>query len=408
MKIKNYLQLLTVALMGLLSIQNSSAVEEQFTIYDLDSTQDKWYGTVYNKDGKNNDILRVGGWGDAYHTLIKLPSYVTVPPRIFITRARLYLYSYGSTKPTPMRKYFVLNNWTETSTTDHNSLSLATVNGVNNELLAPPENGEYVIDITGEFSLWISGDYGNHGIRLSPLDTNNKFNHFLSSENTRGFGKPRIVVDYERLPDFKLPLPGNKRWRLHVEAGGKEFDHQTHIDPFHTGKTYYSLDFGPQWAPLVGGTLTTATDVPIYAAAGGKVVDVALNANNPNGWFVKIDHDGDGKLTTGFQTVYIHLKNQPLVSKNSFVRQGDKLGIMGTTGVDSNGDPTSTGIHLHMTFYYKNDGGLDIMNYDSPYLNTLRMEGTSIKNFKLGTTWNSGSSLWTPIVVSPSSNNTGM
>ncbi len=395
MKIKNCLQSLILALVPLLSsVQDSQAVEESFTIYNPSIVHDTWFGSYYYRDGRNNDVLKVGGWGDVYSSIIRMPVNVSVPPRIFITRARLFLYSYGSTRPTSMKKYFILENWNESSTTDHWGLDLGTVN--HDSLPAPSANGEYVIDITAEFSLWISGQYANYGIMLVPENVDNRFNHFLSSENSRGFGKPRIVVDYERLPDFKLPLPGGIAWRLTVEAGGKQFDKQTELDDHHTGNTYYSLDFNREWVNLSGGSFSTANDVPIYAAASGKVVESTYT--DANGWYVKIDHDNDGNVNTGFQTVYIHLKDPPLVSVNNHVSQGRQIGIMGESGIYADG------IHLHMTFYYRNQGGNVIMGYDSPYLNALRMEGKSIKNYKLGTTWNSGVQKWTPYMAFPSSN----
>lgn len=401
MKIKNYLQSLTVALMGLFSIQNSGAVEEQYTIYELNSVHDKWFGRFDNRTAVNNEMLKVGGSDDVYYTMIRMPSYLPVPPRILLIRAQLHLYSYGSVRPTSMRKYFVKSNWTETSTSDQFTVPLQDVGTT----LTPPVNGDFPIDISAEFGTWITGGYGNFGILLSPENTDNRFNNFLSSENSREFGRPKIVIDYERLPNFKMPLPGGKAWKLTVEAGGKEYDTQNGTDVNHTGNTLYSLDFSPSWVSLTDGSQGVGVDVPIYAAASGKVYEVAANTNNPNGWYVRIDHDSDtAKANTGFQTVYIHLKNQPLVSVGQVVRQGQQIGIMGTTGI-KDGVPTSTAVHLHMTFYYKGVGGLDIMNYDSAYLNALRMENRAIRNYKLSTTWRTDLSpnQWSPLAY-PSSN----
>ena len=379
------------AIIVLLAIQ-SQGFEETYIITANPSTaHDKWFGTHYTQGGMNNDILRVGGWGDAYYSIIRMPIHFNVPPRVIITRANLQLYSYGSYRPTSMRKYFVRDSWVETSTTDHWDVRVWEQGSV----IAPPEFGEYSIDISGEFAAWYTSEYPNYGIALAPENNDNRFNHFLSTDNHQGFGKPRIVVNYERLPDFKMPLPGGLAWKLTVEAGGKEFDTQFGIDQYHTGVKYYSLDFSPYWLPLSGGTPTLATDVPIYASAGGKVVE--SQSTSANGWYVKIDHDNDGNLNTGFQTVYLHMKNQPLVGVGNHVSQGQQIGIMGNTGI-------SGGVHLHMTFYYKNTGGVDIMNYDSSFLNALVMEGRAIKNYKLGTTWDSDLEVWTPQYYYPSSN----
>lgn len=395
MKTKISLKSLVMAvLVSICGLSEVKAFEETYVISTtLSSTHDKWFGTYYQRTGVNNDILRVGGWGDGYLTMFRTPIHLNVSGRIMITRASLQLYSYGSYRPTTMRKYFIIDNWTETSTTDQWTTRIQDIGSVS----APPENGEYSLDITPEFGSWITGDYPNYGIMLTPENNDNRFNHFLSSENTRGFGKPRIVVNYEKLPDFKLPLPGGVAWKLTVEAGGKQFDEQTDLDSFHTGIKYYSLDFSPSWVNLSGGTIYEATDVPIYASAGGKIIESQFTS--ANGWYVKIDHDNDGSVNTGFQTVYIHMKNQPLVSVGTHVSRGQQIGIMGNTGI-------SYGVHLHMTFYYKDAAGFPLMNYDSFELNSLRMEGRSIKNYKLGTTWNSTLHRWTSQTFYPSSNTT--
>ncbi|KND49909.1 MAG: hypothetical protein AB197_00155 [Parcubacteria bacterium C7867-002] len=360
-------------------------VEEKYRIVNS-NTQDKWFGSTYVRGGMNDTTLKVGGWGDKYYSLIKMPVDLNIPgaPRVVLNRITLNLHSINSLNRTSMRKWFVRSSWSEASTMDHWSMTIASIG------LAPlpPVNGLYSFDISSEFYYWISQTEPNYGILLEPENTDNTSNYFASSENKPEW-RPYIEVSYEKVPEFRLPLPGNKRWKLTVEVGGKDYNTQAAVgDPFHTGNTHYSLDFSSHWIPLAGGTEQTATDVPIYAAAGGKIVGLANNVRNPNGWFVKIDHDYDGNVNTGFQTVYIHLKNQPNLSIGDVVQKGGQIGIMGTTGEDANGNPTSTGVHLHMTFYFKNKAGTGPDGpSSSEELNFVRMGGILLKNYKLSTTW---------------------
>ena len=388
---KNCLKLLILLMVSLFQVQKGHAFEESYTLYAPASVHDKWWGSYYYRNGVNNDVLKVGGWGDHYFTIIRMPISVSVPPRILVTGAKLHLYSFGSKNPTSMRKLFVRDPWIQSSTTDH-----LTVRGWDQgSILAPPETGEYVIDISAEFGAWYNGEYPNYGIALTPEYNDNRFNTFLSSENGRGYGKPRIVVNYEKLPDFKMPLPGGIAWRLTVEAGGKQFDEQTEKDEYHDEDTLYSLDFNREWVNLGGGSFSVANDIPIYAAAAGVIISNAYSS--ANGWFVMIDHDSDGKVGTGFQTRYLHFNEASPIAVGTYVRQGHKIGVMGDGGI-------SEGIHLHMTFLYKGKGGNALSDYDSRALNALTMEGRPIRNYKLGTTWNSTVNRWTPYYAYPSSN----
>lgn len=171
------------------------------------------------------------------------------------------------------------------------------------------------------------------------------FSHWEINSQTMGDTDGTIVVpmseDKEVVAvfylDMKLPLNSGKNWLLYVEPGG-EVQCSGGTDPYHTGASYYSLDFSDD--TLEDGHLES-TDVPIRAALGG-FVDFAGGDPNDNGWGynVVIDHG------YGYKTRYAHLKNEPTVSGT--VIQGQTIGIMGNTG-------NSTGIHLHFQVYYDGD-----------------------------------------------------
>lgn len=88
---------------------------------------------------------------------------------------------------------------------------------------------------------------------------------------------------------------------------------------------------------------------PISAAQSGKVLIAGYH--NSWGYYVKIDHGN------GLQTLYAHMEAGSLqVSPGQEVTQGQKLGIMGTTG-------DSTGVHLHFEVY---ENGIQVD--PAPYL----------------------------------------
>jgi hypothetical protein len=206
------------------------------------------------------------------------------------------------------------------------------------------------------------------------------------------------------IPDFKMPLYGGREWKLTVEVGGKAYNGE--FDTGHLGKLFYSLDFGRENKGLdkykiiitnktnmVLSVSTyetiTNTNIVVLSVASGVVHRTGGNTNlDPyrlNGYFVGIDHDFDGKDTTGFQSTYCHLKYPPMVTVGEIVFQGQMIGIMGDTGENpATGEKTSDGIHLHITFYYQGNA----TNANSILaLNLLRMEGRLLKDYKLSTNW---------------------
>ncbi|MNP23210.1 Murein DD-endopeptidase MepM [compost metagenome] len=95
---------------------------------------------------------------------------------------------------------------------------------------------------------------------------------------------------------------------------GKRKDPFSRVLSLHSG-----LDIGGQ------------TGDPVYAAADGKVIDTGYSSARGN--YVTLSHP------SGLLTNYMHL-SQVTVSKDTDLKQGEKLGELGSTG-------RSTGPHLH-------------------------------------------------------------
>lgn len=88
--------------------------------------------------------------------------------------------------------------------------------------------------------------------------------------------------------------------------------------------------------------IANRSNPPIVAAQGGTVTSAGWNAGG-YGNYVVIDHGN------GYVTLYAHmLNNSIVVTPGQVVKQGQKLGMMGSTG-------RSTGTHLH--FEIKKAGG---------------------------------------------------
>ena len=121
---------------------------------------------------------------------------------------------------------------------------------------------------------------------------------------------------------YSVPITCAYGWRIHPLTGVKSW---------HTG-----IDLG------------AAMNSAIYASKSGTVTSACYNEAYGN--CVTINH-GDG-----FSSLYAHMTNY-VVSAGSYVKQGDLLGYVGTTGY-------STGPHLHFTIYY-NGGDVNPLSYIS-------------------------------------------
>jgi len=177
--------------------------------------------------------------------------------------------------------------------------------------------------------------------------------------------------------NFKLPLSSGKHWVLTTEAGtspttdcgslgvgGKVYDGT--YDCYHVDRSKYSLDIND--TTQEDGDLSGRQDVEILAAADGMVL---RHQPDPSGYgnYVTIVHG-----TSGFRTLYAHLKDSSIVvADKQTVRQGDKIGIMGTSG-------NSTGIHIHFEVRYQNQGATQSVILDNTLVDERR-----IVDYKVGT-----------------------
>lgn len=91
-----------------------------------------------------------------------------------------------------------------------------------------------------------------------------------------------------------------------------------------------------------------AGEGPIFAAADGIVTKTGSNLNKRSGYghYIYVTHSSDRHLK-GYATLYAHMLRPTNLKVGDRVKQGDQLGLIGSTGA-------STGPHLH--FELRNNG----------------------------------------------------
>ena len=132
------------------------------------------------------------------------------------------------------------------------------------------------------------------------------------------------VAPSEVVADWIMPCEGvitsPYGWRIH---------------PITKEKTYHH-----------GIDIAAKINTPIYAPIDGIITFADYEGANGN--CIRITHGNiNGKNVT---TTFIHL-NQINVKKEQRVEKGQLIGLVGSTGRYSNGKPSSTGPHLHLSVY---------------------------------------------------------
>ncbi|MDR1786025.1 MAG: M23 family metallopeptidase [Spirochaetaceae bacterium] len=205
-----------------------------------------------------------------------------------------------------------------------NISTLISVNGIQNARRIRPGQTLSVPSIDGIFYTVAPGDTitgisAKHNIIVEDILDVNDMNSTNIRAGTRLF-LPGARLDQGTLRKslgelFSMPLAVS--WRLSSPFGIRP-------DPFTGAQSQHT-----------GIDMAAPAGASIYASLGGKVVTAAYS--NVYGNYVVIDHGN------GYQTLYGHMQKS-LVKKGSAVAQGDKIGLVGSTGY-------STGPHLHFSVY---------------------------------------------------------
>lgn len=85
--------------------------------------------------------------------------------------------------------------------------------------------------------------------------------------------------------------------------------------------------------------IATGGNDPVYSMLNGIVHSSGYSSSRGN-WIIIYDNNPSSS-TYGYATLYMHLRDAPMVSQGQSVLIGQQVGVEGTTG-------QSTGIHLHV------------------------------------------------------------
>lgn len=157
--------------------------------------------------GQANEYLRVGGWGDTYLSLIKVPVPNSRPARRAILRLAEAPEFDPASRPTSMVLRMVVDPWDVPAGPQHRlwwrdcPRSAALM-----RLPQPSRNYAYYgIDITELYNLWASGEADNHGLMLEPEqigsygDSAEGYSHFNTFHSTRAADpekRPTLILSY--------------------------------------------------------------------------------------------------------------------------------------------------------------------------------------------------------------------
>ncbi|PLX68315.1 MAG: peptidase M23 [Denitrovibrio sp.] len=167
----------------------------------------------------------------------------------------------------------------------------------------------------------LAADFVNQGRLIRSL--------YYETEITKGYFKPdgtSMKKGFMKAPlRYSRISSGYTSRRLHPVTGKRQ--------------PHYAVDYA---AP---------TGTPVYSTADGRVT--ARGYKKYNGNYIKIKH------MNGYETMYLHLsKFKRSVKRGSYVRQGDLIGYVGSTG-------RSTGPHLDYRIL-KNGSYLNPLSFKAP------------------------------------------
>lgn len=136
------------------------------------------------------------------------------------------------------------------------------------------------------------------------------------------------AADYNALPSLELPWNGDGIW--YFTGGPHNFDGSNRL-PL-SGVDFQPVGYGGCNPPV-------AREQWVVAAAGGRTVGY-------QSWWLKLDHDFDGDVMSGWQTVYGHLAHG--VAPGLYITPGQRLGNPSCYG------GFASGVHVHFGVKFEN------------------------------------------------------
>lgn len=186
----------------------------------------------------------------------------------------------------------------------------------------------------------INSDVRQVGIGGASLDLENSIKTNELSFGSELLDNLNLLEKLER--EIRLEKDSYQKLLTTVERRQDSLRYLPVLKPVHD--SYMSSGFGNRRHPIHrrihfhrGIDLATNRGTPVIAPADGYVVSAGQNGGY--GLFIAINH------VYGFETYYGHL-NKIYVRKGQFVKRGDKIGEVGSTGL-------ATSSHLHYEVHSK-------------------------------------------------------
>ena len=147
---------------------------------------------------------------------------------------------------------------------------------------------------------------------------------------TRGGGKAPRVLEVEVPPVVPAWAGPHLVWPLSVGADGSPVGQV--VEKFGPTK---ARKISGVWQMHSGIDIRAPVGTAVVAMADGTVIDAGFNASSAEdgtggyGWYLEIAH------ADGFGTLYAHLQQGTLVVKGRKVSQGERVGLLGGSGLRS-------------------------------------------------------------------------
>jgi hypothetical protein len=184
------------------SLSSSAGANRQIVLSDA-NTKDIWSTSVYSYapggggpgGGREDERLRVGGWGDQYVALVRLPvvPLATTPKAVWLN-----LYDNPDDgQPTAMTLDLITSPWTWKEGDRLWWANLPTSEPIKGVLLPAPTPGAWTrIDVTDLYRSWSKGTTPNYGVLLRPVLNQNNYNNFSSTRAPDPNHRPTLTILY--------------------------------------------------------------------------------------------------------------------------------------------------------------------------------------------------------------------
>jgi hypothetical protein len=227
--------------------------------------------------GKDDERLRVGGWGDQYYSLLEF-DLTGLPAKA--SSAVVYLYCYlqrgGGTR---MHLDRITEFWdwrTQGTGSDRERLwwadKPATSPWVPGIVPNAVQGQWYALDITTLYNAWQDGTFPNHGVQLRPLQfRNNNFNEFYSSDYTADPSLRPVLVVSDAPP--AAPVIAGQPQSQTVAQGATV---QISVSTAGADRLFYQWRKDGEFIP--GAASATLTLDAVTAANSGSYSVMVLNA----------------------------------------------------------------------------------------------------------------------------------